>query len=132
MRRNKTRQGVNPMEGMRKNPLPNPFEMKTEITGLGSAMGGLVKGLGSGPKHRPVQKKGRDYLIAFTRMLENNLDGSSCLVGDRVSCHSLTIYFQSKHVVIVTNILFTFVAFRVPNINTCYSPADVCRLCTGG
>ena len=78
MRRQRQRHGIDPMSGQRK----NPFDMKEEDGLPGNQiLGNHLQG-----NHRQLRqiRKAKDYLIGFSRHLENNLDGTEFLVGSKV------------------------------------------------
>ena len=78
MRRQRQRHGIDPMSGERK----NPFELKEPDTAPGNQL--LGDHLQSNHRQLRQNKKAKDYLIGFSRHLENSLDGAEFLVGNKV------------------------------------------------
>ena len=90
MRRQRRRHGIDPMSGERK----NPFELKDPETTPGNQI--LGDHLQSNHRQLRQNKKAKDYLIGFSRHLENSLDGTEFLVGNRVCQDSFTVPFPNK------------------------------------
>eukprot|EP00116_Pleurobrachia_bachei_P018236 sb/3478498/ len=70
----------------------NPFDLKSNDQPSSDAMMDIED-----KKPGPLEpKKARDYLIAFTRRLENNLDGASFLVGEKLTYADFALFAELR------------------------------------
>jgi hypothetical protein len=86
------------MSGQRK----NPFDLKEpENEPESQFLGGHLRS-----NHRQLRqiKKAKDYLIGFSRHLENNLDGTEFLVGNKVE----VVHLSDETRLLEMNCTFSF------------------------
>ncbi|XP_063680269.1 uncharacterized protein LOC134815644 [Bolinopsis microptera] len=90
VRRQRRRHGLDPMSGERK----NPFDLKEEE----NTPGNLILGNHLLENHRQLRKikKAKDYLIGFSRHLENSLDGAEFLVGSNLSYADFSLFAELR------------------------------------